>query len=430
MDVLFLAAETSRFPIHRTVLSGKRRPLDHCVPPSLVVIVHRTERVQPPVRVTHVITTLVSGGAERMLERLVLATHGAELEHEVIALVAGGAVAERLRDAGVAVRSLAMRREGRLPDPRAIYRLAALLRRARGDVVQGWMYHANLLAGFATPVAGLPRPIWGIRAASVPVDRERTRTIATARVAARFAFLLARGVVVNSRRARDTHLAEGYPARLFEIIPNGVDATRWIPDPAARRTVRHELGTSEDVPLIGYVANLRPIKDHATFLAAARRLVDSGSPAHFLLAGVDATADHPMVRDLVTTYGLSDRVHALGERDDIVRLTQALDVASLTSVDESFPNVVAEAMACGVPVVSTDVGDARDILGPEGHVVAVGDVDGIARAWRDMLAMPRDARIALGARLRARVQQEYSMEAVAEHFTRYYRRMSRRHSAS
>ena len=384
-------------------------------------------RADSPVRVTHVITTLVSGGAERMLERLVLATHGGPLEHEVITLVGGGAVSDNLVRAGVRVRSLGMRREGSVPDPTAPFRLAALLRDARGDVIQGWMYHANLLAGLAAPLAALPRPIWGIRTASAPVGRERARTVATARVAARLAFLLARGVVVNGRRARDTHVAAGYPARLFEVIPNGIDASRWTPNPEAREPVRRELGIGPDAPLIGYVANVRPIKDHATFFAAARRLVDAGSAAHFLIAGVDATASHPTVRALIAAHGLEGRVHALGERDDIVRLTQALDVASLTSVEESFPNVVAEAMACGVPVVSTDAGDALEIMGPHGHAVALGDVDAIAREWRAMLDLPGDARTALGAQLRARVQREYSMHAVAARYTAYYRRMSPRH---
>jgi glycosyltransferase involved in cell wall biosynthesis len=377
-----------------------------------------------------VITTLVSGGAERMLERLVLATHGGTLEHEVITLVGGGAVADSLLRAGVSVHSLEMRREGNVPDPSAPFRLAALLRQARGDVIQGWMYHANLLAGVAAPLAALPRPIWGIRTASAPVGRERTRTILTARLAARLAFVLARGVVVNGRRARDTHVAAGYPARLFEIIPNGIDASRWAPNAEARAAVRRELGLEVDAALIGYVANLRPIKDHATFLAAARRLVDAGSPAHFLLVGVDATMRHPALGALVSAHGLEGRVHALGERDDIVRLTQALDVASLTSVEESFPNVVAEAMACGVPVVSTDVGDAREILGPHGRVVGLGDADAIAREWRVMLDLPPEARIALGEQLRARVSREYSMEAVADRYVRYYRRMSPRHGTA
>jgi glycosyltransferase involved in cell wall biosynthesis len=413
-------------PYQRHAFLAPARPRDEPYHPRPVL----STGAEVPVRVTHVITTLVSGGAERMLERLVLATHGSALEHEVITLVGGGAVAESLAAAGVPVRSLEMRREARLPDPRALYRLAVLLRRARGDVIQGWMYHANLLAGFSSLLAGLPRPVWGIRTTSAPVDRERARTVATARVAARLAFLLARGVVVNGQRARDTHVAEGYPERLFEVIPNGVDAARWRPDPAARRAVRHELGLPDDLPLVGYVANMRPIKDHATFFAAARHLLDAGSPAHFLLAGVDAIPDHPVLRDLVASHGLGDRVHALGERADIVRLTQALDVASMTSVEESFPNVVAEAMACGVPVISTDVGDARAILGPHGQVVAVGDADGIARAWSAVLALPRDARVALGERLREHVRREYSMEAVADHYARYYRRMSPRHSAS
>jgi glycosyltransferase involved in cell wall biosynthesis len=363
-----------------------------------------------------------------MLERLVLATQGRGLDQTVISLVDNGSVAASLIREGIPVQSLGMRRHGSLPDPLAVLRLARLLRRAKGDVIQCWMYHANLLAAVAAPLAGAARPIWGIRAGSVPRGRERTRTILTARLSARLAGVLARGVVVNGQRARATHIAQGYPAPLFEVIPNGFDLHRWHPDTAARATVRHALGLDANTPLIGYVANVRPIKDHATFFAAARQLVDAGSPAHFLLAGVDTTPENPVVRNLLAAHNLVGLVHALGERADVVTLTQALDIASLTSVDESFPNVVAEAMACAIPVVSTDAGDARDILGPEGRIRPVGDAAGVASDWQALLALTSTEREAIGGRLRVRVCEHYSMDAVAAQFIAYYRRMSPRHS--
>jgi glycosyltransferase involved in cell wall biosynthesis len=377
-----------------------------------------------PVRVAHVITTLVPGGTERALQRLVLATRPLGIAHDVISLTDGGTVADELRAAGVAVHSLGMARSGALPDAGGIARLHTLLRRLRPEVVQGWMYHANLLAGLVAPLATGRRALWGIRAASVPADRERRRTVLTAAVTARLARTMPRDILVNGERARDTHVAAGYPASRMTLIPNGYDLARWRPDDAARVDVRRELGIADDAPLVGMIANFRPIKDHATFLAAMDALRRTLPSLQVLVVGVDATRAHPAFAALADRTTLGAALHALGARSDVPRVTAALDVAVLTSVDESFPNVVAEAMACAVPVVSTDAGDARTILGSADDIVPVGDVDGVARRVAAWLVQPEATRRAHGRALRARVEREYGLDVVARRHADYWRAMA------
>jgi len=109
-----------------------------------------------------------------------------------------------------------------------------------------------------------------------------------------------------------------------------------------------------------------------------------------------------------------------GERTDVQRLMQAMDVFCLSSWSEAFPNVLGEAMACGVPCVATDVGDSADIIGDTGIVVPPSDTEALARGLMLMLEKPDEERRALGRAARQRVKEHYSLAAVVEEYARLY----------
>ena len=159
-------------------------------------------------------------------------------------------------------------------------------------------------------------------------------------------------------------------------------------------------------------------------LTAAARMAAARPDVHFILAGDGVTADNPLLADLVARGQLGGRLSLLGRRTDTPRLFAALDVSTLTSAYESFPNVIGESMACGVPCVTTDVGDAREIVGDTGVVVPTRDADGVVAAWSSLLALGLESRRALGARARQRVAERYSLASVAERYLRLYRDLS------
>ncbi|MGH9671735.1 MAG: glycosyltransferase, partial [Bryobacteraceae bacterium] len=218
-------------------------------------------------------------------------------------------------------------------------------------------------------------------------------------------------IIYNSRASAQQHEALGYDAARTRVLPNGFDLDHFRPDPEARRGVRAELGLGSAVPLIGIVARHHPVKDHECFLRAALRLERRGSPAHFLMAG--RGVDSPIMRARIDRLGLDGRVHALGERQDIPRLTAALDVGTCSSVSESFPNAVGEAMACGVPCAVTDVGDAAWMVDNTGLVVKPRDPRGLCLAWQKLLAMPAPDRARLGAAARERMALHFGLARVA-----------------
>ena len=376
-----------------------------------------TVAASSPLRVCHLITTLDVGGAELMLARLVERMDPARFHCAVISLVEPGPVGVRLRDAGVAVTSLGLRR-GR-PAAGAVPRLVRQLREHRPDVLQTWLYHADLLGLVAGRLAGVPHILWNVRNSDMAMARYGPLSRLTLH-ACRLSSHRPDGIVVNSRAGYDHHRGLGYRARAWFFLPNGIDMERFRPDAAARARVRGELGIPPAAPLIGFVARVDPMKDHETFLRAAALLAGRRPDVRFLLAGA-GTGPGGGIDGPVREADLGSRLVRLGARDGIPDITTALDVAaSVSRFGEGFPNVVAEALACGVPCAVTDVGDAARIVGQAGRVVPRGDADGLADAWDDLLAAGPEARREMGVQGRDRIGHLYSLVRAVERYEELY----------
>ena len=368
------------------------------------------------IRVCHLITTLDVGGAELMLARLVERMNRNRFRCSVISLVAPGTVAGRLRAAGIDVTSLGLRR-GRIPAA-GVLRLAGRLRSERPDVLQTWLYHADLLGLLAGRTAGVRHILWNVRNSTMRMDRYgflSRLTLEACRVASRHPD----GIVVNSRSGYEHHRRLGYRARAWFFIPNGIDTVRFRPDAAARARIRRQLGIPPAAPLIGFAARVDPMKDHRTFLRAAALLARQRPDVRFVLAG-DGTLPGGPIDGLVRRAGLGPRLLRLGPWADMAGLMSSLDVATSVSHGEGFPNVVAEALACGVPCVATDVGDTARIVAGAGVVVPPADPHRLADAWRDLIAASPDVRRGLGRAGRARIAEEYSLTRAVARYENLY----------
>lgn len=376
-----------------------------------------------PLHVWHVITGLNTGGAETSLMRLVAALTDRGVSNVVVSLTDEGPVGRAIAESGTRVEALGMQR-GRL-SVRALFQLTRLLRDARPDVVQTWMYHANLIGGVAARAAGIRSVAWNVRAARMEHGAERRSTIMLARGLGRMARLLSRRVVLNSAESLRVHARFGYPLDLLTVVPNGFDVELFRPDEGARAAVRADMGVRDDRPLVGTIGRVHPAKDHETFLRAAAHLAAAHPSVDFVIAGDGADESNAELAPLAQVEALRGRVHLLGPRRDVQRVCAALDVFTLTSRYESFPNVLAEAMASGLPCVTTDVGEASVILGDAGRVVPVRDPDAVAAAWHELLALPVDCRRAMGARARERIVGQYSIQSVASRYMNIYQELRR-----
>jgi glycosyltransferase involved in cell wall biosynthesis len=366
--------------------------------------------------VLHLITDLEIGGAETMLRNVVMGMDRSRFRNRVVSMTALGPIGEELRSGGVNVECLGMRRGA--PDVFRLGKFVGMLRRERPDVLQTWLYHADLFGTMASRLSGIRRLVWNIRCSTMEMSQYNFLSRATRRTLVALSSLPT-GVIVNSQAGRETHQALGYHPRRWVFLPNGFDTEQFRPDPEQRTRVREELGVAPDVPLVGTIGRFDPMKDYETFLDMAA-IVAQGSDAHFVLAGSGLESSNSVVLNWVRARGLTERCHLLGPRRDIARLDAAFDVFCSSSIGEGFPNVIGEAMSCATPCVATDVGDSAAVIGETGRIVPPRDAAAFATAVHELLEMNAERKAALGAAARERIVQKFSIGGVVRQYEELY----------
>lgn len=351
----------------------------------------------------HIITNFeASAGAETMLARLLRVSTG---EPPVVVSLIG--VSERNRSlAGrtdITFVSLGVR--GPVSLLRAVPRLASLIRRHRPTEILCWMYHAMVLGSVAAWMTRMDVPVfWTVRQA---LDDPSALTRST-RMAVSLARRLSRsaaGIIYNSERAMGQHAELGFSAKNSTVIPNGFE----LPEPEDRQM---------DVPRVfGIAARFHPQKDFPTFFHAAATLARTKPSARFVAAGQGATDSNEDLLKMMADAGLErGRIELRGQVRDMSQFYRDIDVLVLSSRTEGFPNVVAEAMSHGRPVVSTDVGDAGAIVGETGTVVRAGDAVALAAAMDGMAALSARQYADLAQRARRRIDEFYGLASVASRY--------------
>jgi glycosyltransferase involved in cell wall biosynthesis len=364
-----------------------------------------------PRKIVYVTAGLGGGGAEAMLTRLVTARPSIADEITVVSLLAAQAHianqhVERLRAGGVTVIELDFGRA--LGVAEGLLRIARLIAATEPDIVQGWMYHGDLAALIALAMSGRRRQtrlVWSIRCSELDLRRYGVGLRAVVKACT----LLSRRpdlVTANSNAGLESHLSFGYRPRRAEVTINGIDVDEFRPDAAARRAVRIELGIPDDATVLAHVARVDPMKDQGSFLAAMAELPE----LHALLIGT-GTENLPAARNILR----------LGRRHDVPRLSAAADfVVSSSSFGEGFSNALAEGMACGLPAIATDVGDARLIVGDSGLVVPPGNPAALAAAIRTLAQEPATARAERAAKARARIVENFAMSRAVARYAELY----------
>lgn len=372
-----------------------------------------------PIKITHIITDLDTGGAEMMLLKLLAYMNPRQFSNQVISLRGDGIIGQQIRQLGIRTSSLGMRPG--LPNPNAIYRLWAMLRRASPDLVQTWMYHADLIGGIASKLAGKVPIVWNLHNFNLDAKVTKASTLLVVKLCALLSGKIPQKILCVAHSAAEVHIRQGYKADKIHVIPNGFDVDRFRPDADARLSVRAELHLEPDQPLVGMIARFDPLKDIYTFLQAAALVQKTIPNVCFLLCGSGLDWQNEQLCNWIDQTGLREVVHLLGLRQDIPRLLASLDVIALSSIGEAFSNVIGEAMACGVPCAVTDVGDSALIVGDTGKVVPPRQPSALAAAILELLHMPANERRNLGENARRRIVENYSLPVIAAQYEAVYR---------
>ncbi|HYW73416.1 MAG TPA: glycosyltransferase [Pyrinomonadaceae bacterium] len=359
------------------------------------------------IRVVFLIRSLHEGGTERQLATLLPRLHKDRFDVTVITFYSGGPFAKSLTANHIRVISLDKR--GRW-DLLVLRRLVAELKQRRPAILHSYLVEPNVVATLIKPLLRGTKVVWGLRTSDMHLSQYDWFT----RMNFKLQILLsgfADLAIFNSRAGRDYHFKSGLRTRETLVIRPGIETDEFKPDAELRRQGRQDWAPNDDTLLVGLIARLDPIKGHSTFLKAAALLASERPECRFICVGAGSGEYAAGMRRLGEELGLSDRLVWAGSRTDMSCVYNAMDIVCCSSVSEGLPNVVAEAMACDVPCVVTDVGDSALLVGDTGVVVPANDERALAGGLNQCIEDIRARRLPSP---RVRIVNSFGVEQLVE----------------
>lgn len=367
------------------------------------------------IKLAFIITGLGRGGAEKMLLKLLRPMDKARFKARVFCLTSQNALQPAFEDAGIEVSTY------RLNHPfwgmRDLWQLLKDCRQFAPDLIQGWMYHGNILAWLAAKVCKA-RLIFSIRAGLHDIKLERRKTQLIIHLGAKLS-RSAHGIIYVSTLARQQHEAIGYSSRNSLTIANGFELDKFTPNTDLRQEYRERLGIKQSEVAIGFFARFHKLKGFNDLLDAFAIVHKKNPATKLVLAGDQVDERNRELNHKISGLRLQNHVLLLGQLICPERCFPALDLFVSPSLQEGFPNVVGEAMACGVPCIVTDVGDSALAVGDTGLVIQPGNNKALAEAILQFIANP-DILPRHGKQARLRIETEFSLPAIVKQYEKAY----------
>jgi glycosyltransferase involved in cell wall biosynthesis len=359
-------------------------------------------------KIMFLIRSLGPGGAERQLTNLAIGLRKLGHDIAIVTFYSGNLLADELTDAGVSVRTLNKR--GRWDIARSAVKLLHFVGEERPAILHSYLSTANLLALIPKVFYPSLKVVWGVRASNVDFsayDWFAKMSFQCECLFSNFADL----IISNSIVGHEYHLRHGFPHKQMIVIHNGIDTELFRIDEEGRKRIRAEWKLQDEETLIGHVGRLDPMKGHSTFIEAAALLIKKGNNIRIVCVGEGLSAygdDGEELRSLASQLGLGKRIIWAGSRRDMPAVYNAFDVAvSSSRWGEGFPNVIVEAMACGIPCVATDVGDSASIIGETGQPIIPDDPEALAIGIESAMKGRDNEKRAI---LRQRIVQNFTLQ--------------------
>jgi len=326
----------------------------------------------------------------------------------VISLKNDGIYGQYLRGIGVNVMCLELHRASKI---KMFFQLIYLIKKMKPDVIQTWMYHADFIGLFLGRLAGVKNIVWNIRSTKLNFKDSSWHAVIIRKMCAALSFL-PKKIINCSQISIEEHIKVGYKKNKFVYIPNGYDLSQLYFDEAKSALKENNMLT------IGIVGRNNPQKDFLNFFSALKIIAKESfaSELKVIVVGRGFPKDcSKMIEDLYPV-----ELNFWGEHSDMLAVYNSFDFLVLSSKSEAFPNVIAEAMACGKPCVATDVGDARIIVGDTGIVVAPSNSYELAQGIKKMVLLGKADIKKLGFKARRQIEGHYSLSVMIDKYERLY----------
>lgn len=374
--------------------------------------------------VVHIISGLSTGGAEMMLYKLLLHNKDLNFSSVVISLTDKGNVGKKIEALGVPVYNLGLKQN--LFDIIKFFKLQLLVNKYEPDIIQGWMYHGNLFAQLCSWFNMRAKCLWNIRGSHYVLKKVKKSTAFVIWLGAKLSFA-PKKIINNSKHSAEKHEEIlGYKNNKTIVIPNGFDTELFKPSGYYRHKFREEMNFTDKDILIGLIGRYNTVKGYDLFIEAANRLVNKkifNKCIKFILIGNKVEYSNELLAKPIKNYGLEQYFYLLGERENLQTIIPSLDIVVSSSYSEGFPNVIGEAMSCGVPCVVTDVGDSKWIVGDTGIVVPSNNVEALVEGIEYMLNLPKTEREKMGMAARKRIIDNFSINLIVKKYEELYKKI-------
>ena len=372
-------------------------------------------------KIVHIITGLGDGGAEHTLYKI--CKYDVNNIHIVISLTGAGKYFSLLKKLNIKVYKL----NCNFFSIHKLFHLSKLLIFLKPNIVQTWLVHGDFVGSLAARLAGIKNIVWNIRYSNLEIGKPKFSTILILKLLAKLSFSLPKSIIVVSKKAKIIYKIKGFDSKKLKFIPNGYDLTILKPNNIQRKNFRKKIKIKNDIPLIGNIGRYDPQKDHLNFLKALSLIRSKNINFFCVLVGSNINKKNISLFSAIKRLNLSDNIKLLDQNNNIPQIMNGLDIyVQSSSYGEGFPNVVAEAMACGVPCVVTNVGDAKIIVGNTGWVVNPEDPLALANSIKKAISRYNSVDwIKRSRQVRMRIKKNFNVSKMIRSYNKTWAKVAR-----
>jgi glycosyltransferase involved in cell wall biosynthesis len=369
------------------------------------------------IKIVFIIVSLKTGGAQSMLLRLLNEIDKNRFNVTVISLTDGGDLGQSVIDLEIPLITANIKKN--IFNIFALIKLCKIIQKIAPDVVHTWMYHSDLIGGLLAKILHVPRIVWGVRSADfISVDTPLSTKLVV-KLCAKLSRSIPNVIIYNSQKGLTYHENLGYTKNKSHVIYNGVDIDRFKPQDINYIKLRRMLSIAENKKIIGIVARYDYLKNHKGFVKMAKFINDCDDSCDFLMIG-ENIKDNKKLLSLIEQNNLLKNFHLLDSISNIEDIISGLNAVVITSLSEAFPNVMIEAMACGIPCFSTDVGDVEQLTYDREWLVSVEDMEKLANVCVQYLDLDAIVQKNIKENMIKYARKNYSSKIIVERYEAIY----------
>ena len=368
-------------------------------------------------RILHVINGLDDGGAEGVLYRI--CKYDKEHEHIVVSMQDFGKYGALLRSQVIEVRVLNI--SGLKTLPKAILEFRQILKETKPDLIQTWMYHANIFAGILTKIFYYKKPVfWNIRCTIMKLGEAGFVTYILTYLGSLLSYFIPDCIIVCADSIKSDHKQIGYKSSKIKIIENGFDLKHFNFSP---KLFKKKTNVSKTDVVVGVLGRFHPQKNHNLAIKSCSLAIKNGQDIKLYLAGSGMTTDEPLLKNLIGKYSMENFTRLFGALKDVRIFFNEIDVLLLPSrFGEGFPNVLAEAMASGIPCIATSIGDSKKIIGQTGWIVSTQKPKEIVSAFEEIIEMKKNnSWLEMKTAARHQIDQNFSISKMITSYSKCWK---------